>query len=211
MRLIERRIGLLFAVFLGMLALAGLRAGWLGVVKADALRKAAATQQTARVTVPARRGAITDRNGIELAVSQPALTVAATPYLIKDPVKVAAKLAKPLRTPKDKLLRQLSRRDTGFAYLARRVPAIRARRVERMKIEGLEFIPEARRTYPRDFLASQLLGSVGAEGKGLSGLEYSLDGTLRGRTASAAWSRTRSARRSRCARRARPSPARTSR
>ena len=180
MRLIERRIGLLFAVFLGMLALAGLRAGWLGVVKADALRKAAATQQTARVTVPARRGAITDRNGIELAVSQPALTVAATPYLIKDPVKVAAKLAKPLRTPKGKLLRQLSRRDTGFAYLARRVPAIRARRVERMKIEGLEFIPEARRTYPRDFLASQLLGSVGAEGKGLSGLEYSLDGTLRG-------------------------------
>ena len=162
MRLTERRIGLLFAVFLGMLALAGLRAGWLGVVKADALRKAAATQQTAKVIVPARRGAITDRNGIELAVSQPALTVAATPYLVKDPARVAAKLAKPLRTPEDKLLRQLSRRDTGFAYLARRVPAIRARRVERMKIAGLEFIPEARRTYPRDFLASQLLGSVGA-------------------------------------------------
>ena len=61
------------------------------------------------------------------------------------------------------------------------MPAIRARRVERMKIEGLEFIPEARRTYPRDFLASQLLGSVGTEGKGLSGLEYSLNGTLRGK------------------------------
>ena len=108
MRLIERRIGLLFAVFLGMLALAGLRAGWLGVVKADALRKAAATQQTAQVIVPARRGAITDRNGIELAVSQPATTVAVTPYLVKDPVKVAAKLAKPLRVPEDKLLRQLT-------------------------------------------------------------------------------------------------------
>ena len=181
MRLIERRIGLLFAVFLGMLALAGLRAGWLGVVKADTLRKAAATQQTAHVKVPARRGAITDRNGIELAVSQPAMTVAATPYLIKDPVKLAARLAKPLRTPEDKLLRQLTRRDTGFAYLARRVPAVRARRVERMEIEGLELIPEARRTYPRNFLASQLLGNVGSEGRGLSGLEYSLDGLLRGR------------------------------
>ena len=181
MRLIERRIGLLFAVFLGMLALAGVRAGWLGVVKADALRKAAATQQTAQVTVPARRGAITDRNGIELAVSQPAMTVAATPYLIKDPAKVAAKLARPLRVDEDKLLRQLTRRDTGFAYLARRVPAVRARRVERMNIEGLEFIPEARRTYPRNFLASQLLGTIGTEGKGLSGLEYSLDGLLRGR------------------------------
>jgi cell division protein FtsI (penicillin-binding protein 3) len=180
-RLIERRIGLLFAVFLGMLALAGVRAGWLGVVKADALRKAAATQQTAQVTVPARRGAITDRNGIELAVSQPAMTVAATPYLIEDPAKVAAKLAKPLRVDEDKLLRQLTRRDTGFAYLARRVPAVRARRVERMEIAGLEFIPEARRTYPRNFLASQLLGTIGTEGKGLSGLEYSLDGLLRGR------------------------------
>ena len=181
MRLIERRIGLLFAVFLGMLALAGLRAGWLGVVKADTLRQAAATQQTAKVVVPARRGAITDRNGIELAVSQPAMTVAATPYLVKDPVKLAAKLSKPLGTPEDKLIKQLSRRDTGFAYLARRVPAIRARRVQRMKIEGLEFIPEARRTYPRDFLASQLLGGIGSEGKGLSGLEYSLDGLLHGK------------------------------
>jgi cell division protein FtsI (penicillin-binding protein 3) len=180
-RLIERRIGLLFAVFLAMLALAGLRAGWLGVVKASTLRKVAATQQTAQVVVPARRGAITDRNGIELAVSQPATTVAATPYLIKDPRRVAAKLAKPLQVSEDTLLRALTRRDTGFVYLAHRVPAIRARHVQRMRIEGLEFIPEARRTYPRDFLGSQLLGGVGAEGQGLSGLEYSLDGTLRGR------------------------------
>jgi cell division protein FtsI/penicillin-binding protein 2 len=179
-RLIERRIGLLFAVFLAMLAMAGLRAGWLGVVKASALRKVAATQQTATVPVPARRGAITDRNGIELAVAQPATTVAATPYLIKDPQRVAARLAKPLQVGADTLLRQLTRHDTGFVYLAHRVPAIRARHVENMKIEGLQFIPEARRTYPRDFLASQLLGGVGAEGSGLSGLEYSLDGTLRG-------------------------------
>jgi cell division protein FtsI/penicillin-binding protein 2 len=181
MRLIERRIGLLFAVFLGMLALAGLRAGWLGVVRADALRKVAATQQTAKVTVPAERGAITDRNGIELAVSQPATTIAVTPYLVKDPAKVAAQLAHPLRTTEGELLKQLTRRDTGFAYLAHRVPAIRARRVERMNIAGLEFIPEHRRTYPRDFLASQLLGGIGNEGTGLSGLEYSLDGQLRGR------------------------------
>jgi cell division protein FtsI (penicillin-binding protein 3)/stage V sporulation protein D (sporulation-specific penicillin-binding protein) len=180
-RLIERRIGLLFAVFLALLALAGVRAGWLGVVRADALRKVAATQQTAKVTVPAERGAITDRNGIELAVSQPATTIAATPYLVKDPAKVAARLARPLRTPEGRLLKQLARRDTGFAYLAHRVPAMRARRVERMNIPGLEFIPEHRRTYPRDFLASQLLGGVGSEGTGLSGLEYSLDSLLRGR------------------------------
>jgi len=180
-RLIERRIGLLFAVFLGLLALAAIRAGWLGVVRADALRKAAATQQVAQVVVPAERGAITDRNGIELAVSQPATTIAVTPYLVKNPLRIAARLHKLLGVPENQLMRQLTRRDTGFAYLAHRVPALRAQRVERLKIEGLQFIPEHRRTYPRDFLASQLLGGVGAEGKGLSGLEYSLDPLLRGR------------------------------
>ena len=182
-----------------MLALAGLRAGWLGVVKADALRKAAATQQTAQVTVPAAAARSPTATGSS-AVSQPATTVAATPYLVKDPRSPPSSPSR-CGTAEDKLLRQLTRRDTGFAYLARRVPAIKARRVERMKIEGLEFIPEARRTYPRDFLASQLLGNVGAEGKGLSGSTRST-ARCAAATVSAGSSRTRSARRSSCARRA---------
>src|SRR3954447_11130267 len=123
MGLIERRIGLLFAVFLGLLLLGAGKAAWLGVVKAGTLKHAAATQQESDVTVPARRGAITDVNGTELAVSQPAMTIAATPYLIKQPTEVAARLAGLLDRPEDELLRQLARRDTGFAYLARHVPA----------------------------------------------------------------------------------------
>ena len=176
MGLIERRIGLLFAVFLGMLLLAGARAGWLGVVRADSLKDAAATQQKDEIVVPARRGTITDVHGTELAVSQPAQTVAATPYLIDDPAAAAAKLAKALGKPQDGLLKQLARRDTGFVYLARRVPMRRAVRAQKLGIEGLEFIPEFSRAYPRDWMASQLLGNVGSEGTGLSGLEYGLDG-----------------------------------
>jgi cell division protein FtsI (penicillin-binding protein 3) len=181
MRLIERRIGLVFAGFLVLLALAAGKATWLGVVRADTLKHAAATQQEAQVLVPARRGAITDRNGAELAVSQPATTVAATPYLIKNPLRVAARLAPLLDQPEDELLRKLSRRDTGFVYLARRIPAGRARSAQKLKVEGLEFIPEHRRTYPHDWMASQLVGSVGTDGDGLSGLEYSLNSKLRGR------------------------------
>ena len=73
MRLIERRIGFLFAVFLALLLIGGLKAAWLGVVKAGTLKHAAATQQKADIIVPARRGTILDRGGIELAVSQPAV------------------------------------------------------------------------------------------------------------------------------------------
>ena len=180
MGLVERRIGLLFAVFLGMIVLAGARAGWLGVVKADSLKSAAATQQKSDIVVPARRGTITDVNGTELAVSQPAQTIAATPYLIKDPAATAAKLAKVLRKPEEGILKQLARRDTGFVYVAHGVPARRAQRVQDLRIEGLQFIPEYSRDYPRDWMASQLLGNVGTEGHGLSGLEYRFDRQLAG-------------------------------
>jgi cell division protein FtsI (penicillin-binding protein 3) len=180
-QLVERRIGFLFAAFLALLALAALKASWLGVVRADTLKRAAATQQEAEVVVPARRGTITDRHGAELAVSQPAVTVAATPYLIKDPLGAATRLAPLLGAPRDELLRKLSRKDTGFTYLARRLPDARARQVRRLRLEGLELIPEYKRLYPRAWMASQLIGAVGGEGQGLAGLEHSLDTQLRGR------------------------------
>jgi cell division protein FtsI (penicillin-binding protein 3) len=179
-KLIERRTGLLFAGFLLLLAIGAGRAAWLGVVKAGALTRAAVTQQEADVVVPARRGSIVDANGIDLAVSEPAFDIAATPYLVKDAPAVADKLAPLLGKPADQLLRQLARRDTGFAYVSRRVPADQAAKVQKLNIAGLEFIPEYRRTYPRTWMASQVLGSVGTDGNGLSGLEYSLDGQLAG-------------------------------
>jgi cell division protein FtsI (penicillin-binding protein 3) len=179
MGLIERRIGLLFAVFLGLLAIGATKAAWLGVVKAGTLSRAATTQQEADVVVPARRGSITDDHGIELAVSEPAVDIAATPYLIKNAAAVADKLAPLLDKPADELLRALTR-STGFSYLARRVPATQADKAKKLGIEGLEFIPEYRRAYPLDWTASQLLGSVGTDGEGLSGLEYSMDSKLKG-------------------------------
>jgi len=180
MKLIERRIGLLFAVFLGLLVVGAGKAAWLGVVKAGTLKRAAATQQEADLIVPARRGAITDRTGTELAVSQPAMTIAATPYLVEDPARAATRLSGLLDLPEDEILRQLARRDTGFAYIARHVPAARARKVQALELEGLEFIPEFTRVYPREWMASQLLGTVGTDNQGLSGLEYSQDTFLRG-------------------------------
>jgi cell division protein FtsI (penicillin-binding protein 3) len=178
--LVERRIGLLFGVFLVFLAFGALRASWLSVVRGASLKHAAATQQKSDVLVPARRGAITDRRGVELAVSQPAMTIAATPYLIKDAPKAAAQLAGTLDLPEDELLRKLARRDTGFVYLARNVPSAKARRAQRLKLAGLEFIPEFRRVYPRDWMASQLLGATGTDGQGLAGLEYSLEDVVGG-------------------------------
>jgi cell division protein FtsI/penicillin-binding protein 2 len=179
--LIQRRIGLLFAGFLSLLAFAGLKAAWLGTVKASSLKHAATTQQVETVTIPSRRGAIIDRNGVELAVSEPADDVAVTPYLIKDAPAAAKLLAKLLDRPESDLLAKLARRDTGFVYLARQVPAERAAQLAKLHLEGLQLIPTSRRTYPRKQLASQVLGGVGIDGNGLSGLEYSRDAVLHGK------------------------------
>jgi cell division protein FtsI/penicillin-binding protein 2 len=178
---LERRIGLLFAVFLCLLLLAGGRALWLGGVKGGSLSSAAALQQVTSTELPAQRGSIVDRHGVDLAVSEPADDVSATPYLVKDPVAAARRLAPILGRPVDQIVRKLARRHSGFVYLARQLPAARADRVGKLDIPGVDLTPGHIRAYPRGFMASQLLGSVGTDGHGLSGIEYARDRLLRGR------------------------------
>jgi cell division protein FtsI/penicillin-binding protein 2 len=178
--LLERRIGLLFACFLGLLVLAAGRAIWLGTVKGGSLASAAASQQVTSPTLPARRGTIVDRKGVELAVSEPADDVSATPYLVKNPVRTAERLAPILGKPADWVAKQLARRDTGFVFLARSLSADRAGQIDHLHLPGIDLTPGHVRVYPRQTLASQLLGSVGTDGRGLAGLEYSRDGILRG-------------------------------
>jgi cell division protein FtsI/penicillin-binding protein 2 len=178
-QLVERRIGLLFAVFLLALTIGATKAAWLGVVKAGSLERAAVTQQEADVVIPARRGSITDVNGNDLAVSEPAVDIAATTYLIKDATKVADQLAPLIGIGEDILLRKLAK-PSGFVYLGRGIPAAKADEARKLKIPGLEFIPRYRRDYPREWTAAQLIGSTGTDDQGLGGLEYRLDTQLAG-------------------------------
>jgi cell division protein FtsI/penicillin-binding protein 2 len=179
-RLTERRVGLLFAVFLALLAFASLRAGYLLAFKGGDLKLRAATQQVENVTVIARRGTITDRNGAELAVSEDASTVFATPFLIKDPVGTARRVARLIGRPESEVMEVLADRQKGFAYLARKVKASSGRKVERLKIEGIGVLDDARRYYPEREKAAQVVGSVGVDNVGLSGVEQQLDEELRG-------------------------------
>jgi len=178
--LLERRIGLLFAAFLALLLLAAGRALFLGTIKGSSLASAAASQQVSSLELPARRGTIVDRNGAELAVSEPADDVSANPHFVKDPVKTAARLAPLLGTDEDDLIKKLAKRDTGFVYLARALPATQADRIGKLDLPGIQLTASHRRVYPQNELASQLLGHVGTDGDGLSGLEYSENAALRG-------------------------------
>jgi len=175
----QRRIGLIFALFFGLLVLAAGRSLYLGVLRGASLRRAAQSQQLTYEPVPAQRGAITDRNGVDLAVSEPARDISADPYLIGDPLDTARRLAPLLGQSQAQLLSELTRR-SGFVYLARAVPARQADAVLALAIPGVAGTPVMRRVYPRGTLAAQVLGVVGTEGVGLAGLEYSRNATLAG-------------------------------
>jgi cell division protein FtsI (penicillin-binding protein 3) len=179
--LVQRRIGALYAACFLLLALAGLRTLYLSTLKGAALRNAARTQQVTYEPLPAQRGTISDRNGIDLAVSEPAQDVSATPYLIRNPLSAAQRLARLLGIPQDQVLHKLSEH-TGFVYLARALPANRAQQLLALRMPGITGTPVMRRVYPRGSLAAQVLGVVGSEGNGLTGLEYSSDALLHGRS-----------------------------
>ena len=180
MRLVERRIGLLFALFLLLLGAATARATWIGTVKAGSLGARAVQQQVEDMVVPARRGSIVDRHELELAVSEDAVTVFAYPYLIDNPARVSARLAPLLGVSEDDLLKKLSNRDSTFVYLRHKIDASVGHKIEQLRIEGIDTVVEPKRTYPQGALASQVLGAVGAENTGLAGLEYSQEDTLGG-------------------------------
>jgi cell division protein FtsI/penicillin-binding protein 2 len=175
----KRRIGLLFGLFVALMALGALRSVYLGAFAAAKLRQVAANQQVTRIAVPALRGTIFDRNGVPLAVSQPADDVFATPYLVKDPVNAAKQIAPLLGQSPDALAAKLAVR-SGFVYLQRRVPDATAQAIAHLGIAGIGLTPAQRRVYPDGTLAAQVLGTVGTDGQGLAGLEYARDRVLHG-------------------------------
>jgi cell division protein FtsI (penicillin-binding protein 3) len=177
---VDRRIGLLFALFLGLLVLSVLRATWLGTVRGGDLRGRALAQQEEEFELPARRGTITDRHGIELAVSEDAATVFAHPFLVRDPAATARRLAPAIGAPEDRLLRLLADRDRGYVYLARKLDPSRGDAVRKLNLGGVGVTSEPRRRYPQGSLASQLIGGVGTDNYGVAGIEQHAERTLHG-------------------------------
>lgn len=179
MKLIERRVGLLFALFTIAFLGVMVRAAWLQAVKGGELSADARSQQTATVSVPGIRGSILDRNGEELAVSEDAATIFATPYQIEDPAKTATKLSKAIEISPEKLV-EIFAAESGFEYVKRQVGVGAAERVRKLELPGIGILPEARRVYPHGEIGGRLVGAVGTEGQGLFGIEAAKEEILAG-------------------------------
>ncbi len=150
----------------------------------------AAQEGEEEVVLPAERGDIVDRDGEPLADSVDGLMVVADPSLTaQDAPELAAFLSRELDLDYFTVLDRLRARDSRFQYVARQVPAARARDVldeaAELGFVGLETHHDPVRAYPARDIAANLVGFLGTpsddgEARPLAGLEDSFDTMLSG-------------------------------
>ena len=180
-RVANRRIRLLLAIFVLAFGVAFMRAAWLQGVRAASYGRLASNQHSEEVTIPAARGTLYDRGGVQLAIGEQATTVYADPRTVTDPRSEAATVAKIMRLDENEVYALLADRTRGFVYVARKADSALAAKLARKGLPGLGFYHEEQRFYPQFNLAAQVLGYAGVDNKGLAGLELSLNKQLAGR------------------------------
>ncbi len=156
---------------------------YLQVHKHHDLQARAENQSARTMDISAKRGDILDRNGRVLAYSVDADSVYGVPSEIADAAAAAKALCEALAdcAAKDRdALEARLRQKRAFVYVKRRVTPHQARRVAALNLEGIDFIKEDRRFYPKKQLAAQLLGFVGIDNTGLAGIEASYDSNISG-------------------------------
>ncbi len=131
------------------------------------------------------RGDITDRNGLVLASTQPAVAVTADPTLTAPrAAEFASVLAGHLGMTEAELMPLLTKTGTRFVYLKKKVPALTysalADDLSSRDLRGIFRESDPIRTYPNGSVGGSVVGFVGADGDGLAGLERTLDAQLAG-------------------------------
>ena len=184
---------LLLAVFMGVVV----RLGWLQIVRANDLRKQSENQLTADLTQKHPRGRIVDRDGEELAVSIMTGSLYVDPEGMSDdslaakarPQRDVRRIAADLLAPVLKMDKErLNKTFTGggrFVWLKRTMDPKEEEQVRKIikenKLPGLHFLEESKRYYTKKRTAAQILGFIGTDDVGLSGIEYQLNDVLKGK------------------------------
>jgi cell division protein FtsI/penicillin-binding protein 2 len=171
-------------VLLGMT----LMLGWVGMgyrlvrvqlVDAERLRQEAITARLTVREIAAQRGNIFDRNGDPLAMTIEAESLFVIPEEVDEPVYLAQQIGGLLgRDPAD-LLADITA-GKGFVYVQRQVELALAQQVTAMGLPGLYSHRESKRVYPTGAISSHVVGFVDLDGKGLEGIEYEFNNSLRG-------------------------------
>lgn len=184
---LQGRIGYVALVMIGVLVILVFRYAYLQIVQGDALAQRMRDQSGYEFRIQSLRGAILDRSGKELAVSSMTKSLFVDPNHVYDthtPEEIASDIAPLIGLTEQDILDDIAR-GGGFVWVKRRLEhteyeAVRAVIREKGYSDCLGFQNEAKRYYPNDALASNVIGFVGTDDEGLDGVEQALDPLLKG-------------------------------
>jgi cell division protein FtsI (penicillin-binding protein 3) len=137
-------------------------------------------QQQRAIPLSAKRGVIYDRAGRELAMSVLVDSAFAVPSEVKD-LPTAVSLITRITGEDSRVVLADCRNHKTFCWVARKAGDETIERIKSLNLQGIHFQKEPKRFYPARDLAAQVLGSVGMEDSGQSGIEHGFDDELRGR------------------------------
>ena len=185
--IVQGRIARVAVVMFVVLVVLTFRYAYLQVIQGDVLAQRMRDQSGYEFRIQTLRGPILDRNGKELAVSSMTRSLFIDPnhvYDAHDPAEIAADIAPILGLTKQEILDDIAV-GGGFVWVKRwlehtEYEAVRAVIREKGYSDCLGFQNEAKRYYPNDALAANVIGFVSLEDKGLGGVEHALDPLLKG-------------------------------
>lgn len=179
---IRKRIYYLFMIMGFGLAVLALRLGWVQFIQGDELYQMALDNRMRDVPVEAKRGTIFDRNHKELALSVSSDALYAIPPEVKNSGKekdIARELARILASDEDTIYQKITK-NTSFEWINFKVSAEQVQEIKKLQFKGIDFAEKSQRFYPKDNLASHILGISGIDNNGLEGVDKYCDQELGG-------------------------------
>jgi cell division protein FtsI (penicillin-binding protein 3) len=153
---------------------------YLQIFRYGSFVKQAEHQQQREIPLSAKRGVIYDRAGHELAMSVLVDSAFAVPTEVKD-LPTAVSLITRITGDDHNVVLADCRNHKTFCWVARKADDETIERIKSLRLQGIHFQKEPKRFYPARDLAAQVVGTVGMEDSGQSGIEHAFDDELRGR------------------------------
>lgn len=181
---VKKRMKILSFVFVGILAFLIIWLIYQSVSLGSRYREAAKEQQTKDITVAAKRGAIYDRNGKQLAVSVSADTVILDPAVLKKYdlcEETSKKLAEILGMSYEDVY-AISQKNSSYEILKKRISLEESKKIKELKdTRGIMLEEDTKRNYVYGSLAANIMGFTGYDNQGLDGIESIYNSTLSGK------------------------------
>lgn len=177
--IIKNRIWLLLLFFFFLFLLLVGRLIDLQIIRHHFFQAKALEQRLKVITLAADRGDIFDCVGRLLATSIDTYSIYIVPSQIKNKGSMARKLSRILGMRYIDVINKMYKKKP-FVWLKRKADKEKASRIRAAKLPGVYMLSEKKRIYPKGALASQVLGFVGIDNHGLSGIELGFEKYLKG-------------------------------